>query len=295
MPATIPSTSLIREDLVKAAELLCTSGFEMVELSYTNIERSSTDVYSAYNYLRLALSMLQRLGCSAPVIHAPWEQHLALFLGSGLDNLISEIKLIIDLASRHGTSVVVLHLLPQNYVGHGRVNFVAQRVLSSVIAYIEREGLSTRIALENLAHGEPWNKFEKLIGLIKHFDSEALGLCVDVGHAHVNKYTSTRLDEILSRRDVVDKVFCVHINDNDGVNDTHSLPGCGTVDWSRLLFSQWLRKAEYWVLESECRLESTEACIVRALLSMSMLEKLRSLLIKNGREASLSMAKVLGL
>ena len=280
---------------MKAAELLCTSGFEMVELSYTNIERSNIDVHSAYSYLRLALSTLQRLGCSAPVIHAPWEQYLSLFLNSGLDNLISKIRLVIDLASKYNSHIVVLHLLPQDYVKQEQAYIVAQRVLNNIIAYIERERLSIRIALENLAHGGPWNKIEELISLIKHFDLETLGLCVDVGHAHINKYVPTRLDEILSRHGVVNRVFCVHINDNDGVNDIHSLPGCGTVDWSRLLSSQWLRRAGYWVLESECRLESTEACVIRALLSMSMLEKLRSLLSKNYGEANSSMAKIPGL
>ncbi len=283
MPMAVPSTSLINKDLVKAAELLCTNGFEMVELSYTNIERSGVDAYSAYNHIQSALSTLQRLGCKAPVIHAPWEQYLSLFLGSGLDNLIGKIKLVIDLASKHDAHIIVLHLIPQNYIGEKQAYTVAHKILSKLVDYKEKERLNIRIALENLAHGNPWNKFEKLISLIQHFNNDMLGLCIDVGHAHINKYTPTTLDRILFSYNVVNKVFCIHINDNDGANDTHSLPGCGTIDWSRLLSSQWFRIAEYWVLESECKLKSVDACVVRALSSMSMIEKLHYLLLGDSK------------
>ena len=52
-----------------------------------------------------------------------------------------------------------------------------------------------------------------------------VGAAIDVGHAHLTRWGTYKLLHSLGSR-----VGCFHINDNDGVRDSHSPAGEGTFD-----------------------------------------------------------------
>ena len=81
------------------------------------------------------------------------------------------------------------------------------------------------LALENLGPGQFGCREGELLGLIEAFDSPALGICFDTGHAHL----SGRLLEL--HEAVADRCVHYHISDNDRVADRHAAPPYGTIPW----------------------------------------------------------------
>ncbi|NLG52081.1 MAG: sugar phosphate isomerase/epimerase [Chloroflexi bacterium] len=66
----------------------------------------------------------------------------------------------------------------------------------------------------------------ELIDLVDRLNHPLIGICWDVGHAHLQ-----RLDQRQALRALGKRLVATHIQDNDGVKDWHMLPYCGDVDW----------------------------------------------------------------
>jgi len=60
---------------------------------------------------------------------------------------------------------------------------------------------------------------------IRAVKSERIRMCFDTGHAHITGSVPGDL------RACADVISYVHINDNDGAEDSHLMPGDGTIDW----------------------------------------------------------------
>ena len=84
--------------------------------------------------------------------------------------------------------------------------------------------------------------------LVRRISSPMLQACFDTGHGNLNGYSLDRAANIL--RDV--PIACTHAHDNNGVSDDHSVPGTGTIDWSRArhLPQEALRRV---VVEIDCK------------------------------------------
>jgi sugar phosphate isomerase/epimerase len=59
---------------------------------------------------------------------------------------------------------------------------------------------------------------------------EAIGYIVDIGHAHINEW---RIDTLLPG--LGDRLYALHIHDNDGNKDKHAPIGEGNIDWSMVM------------------------------------------------------------
>lgn len=96
------------------------------------------------------------------------------------------------------------------------------------------ERLRVTYLIENVPRNFPFG--HDTIGLaerIRQIGSSRLRMCFDVGHAHL----TGDLNESL--RACADVVSYVHVHDNDGHEDTHWMPGDGTIDWQA--FSRTVR------------------------------------------------------
>jgi sugar phosphate isomerase/epimerase len=89
------------------------------------------------------------------------------------------------------------------------------------------------IAAENLPArgrrrpGAPMSEVLEMIGGL----GDHVGVCIDAGHSNANGQ-----DAAAEARLAADRVFAVHIADNDGQGqDQHLLPGDGTVDWKAFI------------------------------------------------------------
>ena len=61
-----------------------------------------------------------------------------------------------------------------------------------------------------------------------------LGICIDIGHANLSEDAGRHpVTNYLER--YAGQLIHLHLHDNYGKNDDHSLPGVGTVDWQNVL------------------------------------------------------------
>lgn len=74
------------------------------------------------------------------------------------------------------------------------------------------------------------NCAEELQEIVSHFDASQVGICLDVNHI-MNKYLElpTMIDLLAPR------IRSFHINDYDGIDETHWLPGQGIHNWPELM------------------------------------------------------------
>lgn len=83
--------------------------------------------------------------------------------------------------------------------------------------------LGVRLLVENLL-SEPTTP-EHLVYILEAGHLDNIGVCLDVGHAHITVGVADAIATLGSR------IASVHVHDNHGLKDEHLWPGEGTIDW----------------------------------------------------------------
>ena len=96
------------------------------------------------------------------------------------------------------------------------------KCMDALVCRAEEYGV--RIAVENTKNDHVLNH------VLKEIPSHSLGLCYDSSHSRVCSQNQTALLELYK-----DRLFAVHLSDNDGLEDRHWLPGTGVIDWDAVL------------------------------------------------------------
>jgi len=90
-----------------------------------------------------------------------------------------------------------------------------------------------RLGVENMPPG--WISFcvtaEEAKAVIQAVGWDNFGLTLDIGHANI--IGGDAIDEFITA--LADKIFLIHIHDNDGKRDQHKVIGEGTVDFHRVI------------------------------------------------------------
>lgn len=179
------------------------------------------------------------------VVHGPG----ALRVGDGYADRIFEG--LLAYAAEAGAEQVIYHARNFEDSPASEDALLAEtRSLARLAASAERLGVA--IAIENLAPLFPAPERlghipMTLRALVQRISSPAVGICLDVGHAHVAAdVRHTDVGELV--RPVLDAVICFHLHDNLGARregdpppeldpmrlDLHLPPGRGSVPWSDL-------------------------------------------------------------
>ena len=112
-----------------------------------------------------------------------------------------------------------------------------QKAQNATVAYLapyielaKKQGIG--IAVENMVDyggrrrrycgGDP----EELIELVDFINDPAVGMCIDIGHAHNSGVYAPDFIRMAGKR-----LKATHVDDNLGDKDTHLPPFMGTVDW----------------------------------------------------------------
>jgi len=87
--------------------------------------------------------------------------------------------------------------------------------------------LGVRLLLENIPN--ELTAPEKLVELIRTLHYDDLGVCLDLGHAHLAAGVATAIETLKPY------IRSVHVHDNHGLKDEHLWPGEGNIDWGRTM------------------------------------------------------------
>ena len=83
--------------------------------------------------------------------------------------------------------------------------------------------LGVKLLVENLLSEATTPEHLMLILEMGHLDN--VGICLDLGHAHISVGVAEAISTFGSR------IVSVHVHDNHGLKDEHLWPGDGTIDW----------------------------------------------------------------
>lgn len=166
---------------------------------------------------------------------------------------MDEVKRALEAAEQVPFSHLILHLGERGDTWSPRTLEHAMTAVEHLRAFARPLGV--QILLENLEKNEvaePQNLMEILS--VGHFDD--IGICLDVGHAHLG-------DGILPAIDTMGpRIRSVHVHDNLGDKDAHLWPGDGSIAWPETMQALGaLAKPPATVLEIHPTLENPEGTL----------------------------------
>jgi sugar phosphate isomerase/epimerase len=173
----------------------------------------------------------------------PWSMHAPLFpdremgrAGAPPVNLLhpeksrridamDEVKRALETAEHVHFKNLIVHLGEKFDTWSPRTLENALTALEHLDAFAQPLGV--RLLVENLTN-EPTTP-EHLMAILTLGHLTRLGVCLDVGHAHMTVGVAEAIGTLGER------IGSVHVHDNHGLRDEHLWPGDGTIDWAKTM------------------------------------------------------------
>lgn len=165
--------------------------------------------------------------------------------------MILRNKLMINIVAEMGVKTITIHLGNEHrWPGvsmEKQIDFIRDS-LEQLLPEAEKCGVT--LCIENI-----WFRLstpERLLAYKKEFPTDTLGFCYDSGHANLmqngkvsresvvwDAWAFSGFEEPEWEEDVLQQmlphVVTCHLHDNDAVRDRHNMPGCGTVNWQKVV------------------------------------------------------------
>ena len=217
----------------KAVELIAHAGFDAVDLSM--FEGESTTWVFADGFEKRAKGLLriaEENGVYFNQAHAPFPSYC---VNDEAYNIKIRPMLIraIETAGILGVKNIVVH--PVFYPENKKENNI--RMYNELLPYAKRAGV--RIALENMWGRDPrmntiipnvCSTAQELAEYVDALDPEWFTVCMDIGHIGlVREYEAPFIRTLGAKR-----LTCVHIHDNNYLEDQHTCPFLGKLPWQEI-------------------------------------------------------------
>lgn len=134
---------------------------------------------------------------------------------------MDEIKRALEAAEHISFRYMVVHLGEQTDAWSPRAIEYALTALEHLGAFARPLGV--QLLVENLL-SEPTTP-EHLTTILTMGHLNNIGVCLDLGHAHITVGVPEAIATLGKR------IVSVHVHDNHGLKDEHLWPGDGTIDW----------------------------------------------------------------
>lgn len=134
---------------------------------------------------------------------------------------MDEIKRALEAAEHLPLRNLVVHLGEQT-------DYWSPRTIENALTALEHLGafarpLGVRLLVENLVSEATTPEHLMIILEMGHLDN--VGICLDLGHAHITVGVRDAIATLGPR------IASVHVHDNHGMRDEHLWPGEGNIDW----------------------------------------------------------------
>ncbi|MGB6870592.1 MAG: sugar phosphate isomerase/epimerase family protein [Acidobacteriaceae bacterium] len=138
---------------------------------------------------------------------------------------MDEVKRALEVAEQIPFRFLILHLGEREDTWSARSLEHSLTALEHLRAFANP--LAVKILVENL-QGDV-TRPAHLVEILSTGHFEDIGVCLDVGHAHLGDGVSAAVGELRSY------IRSSHLHDNKGDRDTHLWPGDGTIAWGETL------------------------------------------------------------
>lgn len=231
--STQTGVAVSRLGLFDAVKLLMDAGYPALDLTmYSDMEQHvlATDMKTVALKLR---DMADRRGVVFNQTHAPF--------GGGYENykqnLVPLMPRVFEFASYIGAKQVVVHPLQKGrYYGNEAELFEMNCEFYKSLAPIA-ESTGVKIAIENMWQRHPVtgricdDVCADPKELAAYYDAQGrpdlFTVCLDIGHVTL----CGREPEDAIRTIGHDRLGALHVHDTDYINDCHTLPGMGVINW----------------------------------------------------------------
>ena len=158
----------------------------------------------------------RKLGLNIEFAHLGYKNINSIWEDTDLgESLIDYYKNDLDNMQRLGINLVVMHLTSHDEAPmYGELGL---RRLKTITDYARE--LNIKVAFENT---KIRGYLEYVLG---HISNDNVGICYDIGHNHAHFNDELNLDIFK------DRIFAVHLHDNDSNSDQHFIPFDGTINW----------------------------------------------------------------
>lgn len=196
------------------------------EIGFNCIITSADKKYKRQNgSLKRQVGLCKKYGLELSSLHSRYDSKKSTYLwNKGLKGYIQYKKLLNDVksAKKYGFRVVVVHLYGEpSEIGYNRI----RKILNVC------EKFNIYFAIENI------RKNDCLEGVFNNIKSNYLKFCYDIGHNNCFTPNYDFLEKF------GDKLICLHLHDNMGEKDNHTLNKYGNINWD--LFAEKLKKIKY--------------------------------------------------
>lgn len=229
----LSTTTLTGFDYWKAMEMCAKAGFDCIDLNL--IENAYAPEFSDENYPETCRKLLERakeLGLVFNQAHAPFPGQLWGDEPYNKKVYPAHVRSL-KIAGLLGIEQVVIHPF---VVPDKAKQLEANLEFFNSLAPVCREA-GTKIAIENMFSRHPYeNKFipgvcnypEDMIEIYEALDPDCFTLCLDTGHCALLKRNPADYARILGGK----RLHALHVQDNIGKDDIHTIPYQGNIDWA---------------------------------------------------------------
>lgn len=196
------------------------AGFKNVFIQWYNKEWNFSQEEQLKYARKLGLNIIfVHLGYKG--INSIWEK------GKDGNKLVDQYKNDIKICKENGINMVVMHLTSKSAAP--KYNELGLSRIKEIVNFAE--SLEIKVAFEN-------TKIKGYLEyVIDNIPNKNVGICYDSGHCHAHFSDEFNYEKFKNR------IFAVHLHDNDGTDDFHLLPFDGTIDW-KIVINE-LKKANY--------------------------------------------------
>ncbi len=221
-------------------DLLYESGFDAIDYSFFDTARCNPDIADSEYKLRFTelRKYAEDKGLYFNQSHAPHPSSLTdeAFTKKRFDELITSLKN----SSYLGVRNIIIHPLQHlRYYTNENTEALYEMNLefyANLIPYCEEYNIT--ICTENMwqCYGDSskiWDstcsRAEEFVRYVDGIGSKYVKACVDIGHTVLVGENPVRMLKTLGSR-----VAALHVHDNDGIRDEHTVPFHGIVKWNEV-------------------------------------------------------------
>ncbi len=209
-------------DMMQALGMLAEVGYDCVEYN----DQSLPQYFRAdEDELRTVAERAAEVGIRMHSAHSPCGDYDLTALDDGKYAEALDVHLhCVEALAEVGVEYFVVHQVGGPSEQYPERYDRAVEALSALCAEAETRGM--KILAENF----PAHPCAEVRRIVESVGSPDVGICFDVGHAHVDGLSMTGEIEAAG-----DRLWSLHVHDNDGTGDQHLPPGWGTVDWAEVM------------------------------------------------------------
>lgn len=219
----------------KMFDILSKAGFDALDLSMFDMQKESSIFFGdkAENNARELKKKAEAHGLFFNQAHAPFQFNLRI---KPFDEYTPLVESSVKLAALAGVQQIVVH--PFHHVTfNGNEQMVFEKNMEYYRGFIPIcEEYGIKICVENMWQTDSRRGYivedacslaSKFAKYLDELNSPWIIGCLDIGHCGLIGEEPQDAIRILGH----DRLKALHVHDNDYKTDTHTIPGCGKINW----------------------------------------------------------------